>query len=1154
MNLTNEQKKAVSARGNVLVSAAAGSGKTAVLTARVIDRILGDTDPVDVDKLLIVTFTNAAAVEMNKRISDELQKIIDRDSGNIRAARQKLLLDSATICTIDSFCNNLVRENFQYIDIKPDFTISNEEQLESLSVAAMDLTVDKCYVENDAAFFELLDIFGGDENDEPVRDAVKKIYSFTQSLPYPEQWFDKIINDYSDISLEKSEWFDIMLGECAKIVSDVLPDCINTIKMYENADFGKALDSIAYCCDQFKLLDTLISDGDWDGAFNLCSSFKAPNMRFPKGTDESEKQPLKDKLGFYKKTIEIIKSNLCASSGKCIETAKKVAPHIIKLINIVREYSDNLIAVKHEKNQYEFADIERFALNLLVNFSDGDAKQTELAKSICGNYAEVMVDEYQDTNDLQNAIFNAVSDNGKNLFTVGDVKQCIYNFRKANPLNFLNKKNSYKLYDGNNDVDERYKIILSGNFRSCPAVCNCVNFLFERLMTKSIAEMDYLDEDRLVPLGSFCDEDKGEVGFNIIDSTDDERNDDELQIHYIIDYINRTVDREQISVNGEMRPIQYSDFLIMTRSGKSKIVDYVEAFKKAGIPVSAEVSSDFFSLPEIVTVLNLLRVISNPLNDVAMLSVSLSPLFSITPDEVANIRFEHQKVPLYSAFTASDNIRVQSMLGKIELYRRLAASVTVSLLISRIYDDSLLPHTYLATDGGEQKRANLMYLIEFAKGFEKNNSGLTSFVSQIDRALAGKNSVVRKYTVGDADSVRIMTIHHSKGLQAPICFVINTSTRFNENDSSRSLTVHAKYGLGIKVCDSQKRIKADTLPRKAVAQMITNDMLAEEIRLLYVAMTRAQNRLIFLSVDKKVTKRLENALMNEKSTGSLNRCRSFYEWLLNIVLPQVNIRKLIDDGAAQCIDCDDFTIARIDSEQVPEPRVCLDTGKEKIRLDYDSLNERLNYVYPYSNILNINSKFSASGLAERDNDKMYYCTRRPRFMNSGGLTSAERGTLMHRFMEKCDMNRAAIDVDAEIDRLILNGVFSTSEAAGIDRGKISAFFDDEVFSIIKSADKVLRESRFIYEMPISEIDESIVGDETVTVQGIADCVVISDGKITVIDYKTDRVKGADELVSRYSSQLKLYAKAMHNTYDMPVNDCIIYSFELKRGVSLGFSL
>ena len=1154
MKLTHEQSLAVKARGNILVSAAAGSGKTAVLTERVIHRILND-NPVNINELLIVTFTNAAATEMSKRISDALQMIIDNDKTNFRAAKQKILLESASICTIDSFCNNLVKENFQQLGIKPDYTLSTDNQLLDLSELALNSVINEYYLNDDSAFFNLIS-FVGDKGDLfELKKIVKSIYSFTRTLPFYNEWLDSAVQMYTDFDFNTSEWKKDIIDECISLATYSLNEIDSIIMSYYSVEgIGKGLDNFYSFQTLFSEVKSQLEIDEWDKAIELCKNFKVPNFSSGKSLDAVIKEVLKDKNAQYKDTIKDILDILCAEKERCASMIEKSSVMIKKLIEITKKYSDSYIEIKKENSVFDFSDIEHFALQLLVNNENGEKKQTELAKSISSRYCDVFVDEYQDTNDLQNAIFDAISNNGENLFTVGDVKQCIYNFRKANPKNFLLKKDTYPLYfeDGT-----KSKIIMKGNFRSSKKVCNFVNFIFEKLMCKELGGMDYLDEDRLKPLGEFAEGDTDSVSVDIIDPTDSDKNDDILQAEYIASYIKSSVGRELISDKGKLRPLEYSDFLILARSGKEHFDRYIEIFDNAVIPISTEVENDYFKLNEIHIIWNLLKVINNPIKDISMLSVALSPLFSISPDELLDIRKEIPDIPLYSALSKKQESsnKIDFMVNKLSVYRRWASTMSVSQLISKIYDDCLLTSTVLATEHGETKKANLLHFIEIAKNYERNSlGGLTGFLHYIDAMSDNNGEYKRKYTVGSKDSVRIMTIHHSKGLQAPVCFVINCSKAFEFKDGSNRLVIHQDAGIGLSVFDERKRTKHTTVARESVKLHLKNDIIAEEARLLYVAMTRAQNRLIMVGVKKNIMQEIL-ASKTISSDMPLNHKKSYLDWISDIVFSNVSIDDNSDiktiigkahdtEYSVNIINSNDIEIGESDN--------LIET--EKSTLDYESINERISFKYPYSDIVELNSKYSASGLSENVNLKDYYCIKRPSFLNVGGFSSSEKGTFMHRFMEKCDFEKARINTEDEISRLVLNGVFTEKEAECIDREKIRAFFNGEIFSLINSADKVMRESRFIYEMPASEIDKNIQSDEHVTVQGVADCVLIKDEKIIVIDYKTDRINDEAEFIAKYYTQLRLYAMAMNNTYGYPVTDCFIYSFNLNRLISLNLSI
>ena len=1154
MKLTHEQSLAVKARGNILVSAAAGSGKTAVLTERVIHRILND-NPVNINELLIVTFTNAAATEMSKRISDALQTVIDNDKNNFRAAKQKILLESASICTIDSFCNNLVKENFQQLGIKPDYTLSTDNQLLDLSELALNSVIDEYYQNDDTNFFSLISFIGDKGDLFELKKIVKFIYSFTRTLPFYNEWLDSTVKMYNDFDFKSSEWKKDVVNECINLATYSLTEIDSIIMSYYSVEeIGKGLDNFYLFQTLFSEVKGKLQNDEWDKVIELCDNFKVPNFSAGKSLDIVIKEVLKEKNAQYKEMVKDILTMLCAEKERSISLIKKSAVMIEKLIEITKKYSDLYIEIKKENSVFDFSDIEHFALQLLVDNENGEKKQTELAKNISSRYCDVFVDEYQDTNDLQNAIFDAISNNGENLFAVGDVKQCIYNFRKANPKNFLHKKDTYPLYS---EDGSKSKIIMKGNFRSSKKVCNFVNFIFEKLMCKELGGMDYLDEDRLKPLGEFAEGDTDSVSIDIIDPADSDKNDDILQAEYIASYIKGSVGKELISDKGKLRPLEYSDFLILARSGKEHFDRYIEVFHKAGIPISTEVERDYFKLNEIYIIWNLLKVINNPIKDISMLSVALSPLFSISPDELLNIRKEIPDIPLYSALDKKrdSSNRIDFMLNKLSIYRRWASTMSVSQLISKIYNDCLLTCTVLATEHGETKKANLLHFIEIAKNYERNNlGGLTGFLHYIDAMSDNNGEYKRKYTVGSKDAVRIMTIHHSKGLQAPVCFVINCSKAFEFKDGSNRLVIHQDAGIGLSVYDERKRTKQTTIARESVKLHLKNDVIAEEARLLYVAMTRAQNRLVLVGVKKNIMSDIL-ALQTIKSNMPLNHKKSYLDWVSDIVFSNVSLHDNFDNNLiiGKALDTE-YIVNIINSNDIEIGESDNLIQAEKITLDYDVINERISFKYPYSDIVDLNSKYSASGLSENVNVKDYYCTRRPSFLNVGGFSSSEKGTFMHRFMEKCDFERARADIENEISRLVSIGLFTEKEADCIDRDKIKSFFDGEIFSLINSADKVMRESRFIYEMPASEIDSTIRSDERVTVQGVADCVLIKDKKLIIIDYKTDRINDESEFTDKYYTQLKLYAMAMNNTYGYPVSDCFIYSFNLNRLISLNLSI
>lgn len=1157
MKPTEEQSLAIEARGNILVSAAAGSGKTAVLTERVIDRILNN-NPVDINQLLIVTFTNAAAAEMSKRIGDALQDVINKDKTNFRAAKQKILLESASICTIDSFCNNLVKENFQQLGIKPDYSLSTDNQLLDLSEAAFNYVINEYYENDDKTFYDLISFIGDKGDLYDLKKIVKSIYSFTRTLPFYDEWLDSAVEMYNKFDFDSSEWKTTVAKECTDIATNALGEIDAIIMTFYSAEgIGKGLDNFYEFQTLFSEVKSKLAQGDWDSILELCKNFSVNNISFEKGFDKDIREFLKTKNAEYKEAVKSIISTLGTDKERTISLIQKSAVMVEKLVEITKKYTNAFIEIKKENGIFDFSDIEHFALNLLVNNENGEKKQTELAMNIASRYCDVFVDEYQDTNDLQNAIFDAVSDNGKNLFTVGDVKQCIYNFRKANPKNFLAKKESYPLYIKDADNPDKTKIIMKGNFRSSKKICDFVNYIFEKLMCKELGGMDYIDEDRLNPIGTFAPGDTDSVRIDIIDPQDSDQNDDVLQAEYIASYIKMSVGKELISDKGNLRPLEYSDFMILARSGKSYFDRYIDVFNQAGIPISTEVNTDYFKLNEIYIIWNLLKVINNPVKDVSMLAVALSPLFSISPDELFNVRKETTDIPLYSALMKKRESckSIGYMLDKLSIYRRWSATMSVSQLISRIYDDCFLTCTVLTTENGETKKANLLHFIEIARNYEKNSlGGLTGFLRYIDAMSDDSGEYMRTFTIGGKDAVRIMSIHQSKGLQAPVCFVVNCSKIFECKENREKVAIHQQVGIGLFAFDERKRTKQTTIARECVELHLKSDVIAEEARLLYVGLTRAQNRLVLVGVKKNAMSDLMS--FNEiKCATALGRKKSYLEWISDIVFSDVKLESFADNSTVVCNAYDsEFSVNIINASDIEIENIESDDKDERLVLDYDEINKRISYQYEYNDIINLNSKYSASGLSENVNLKDYYCTKRPSFLNVGGFSSSEKGTFMHRFMEKCDFDKATENMEEEIFRLVAGGVFTEKEAECIDREKIKAFFNGEIYDMIKSADKVLRESRFIYEMPASQIDETITSDERVTVQGVADCVLIKDGKLTIIDYKTDRIDDESKFIDKYYTQLKLYAMAMNNTYGYPVTDCFIYSFNLNRLIRLDLSI
>ncbi len=1150
---TPQQQNALLSRGSVLVSAAAGSGKTAVLSNRVLGRITDSVSPIDIGDMLIVTFTNAAAAEMRERISANLSAYLAEHPDNLRVLQQKADLDTAQIGTIDSFCIDLVRDNFESVGINADFKIASQEQLSVLESRAINEAFSDMLAASPDEFKSLVTALGADYGFDNAKAAVRKVYDYTRTLPFPESWLDSVQSLYSAADADTSVWGKLLLKtafDTADYHYNSLSSVVEAISEDEVLS-QKYLPAVSGLRDLYFRVKKAAASGKYSSVSEEITSYSPVPLSAARNVDPALKEYAKHAFDSAKKALQSLSQQFSATGEQCKDDISALGGYVSTLCKAVTRFEARLSELKQKRNLYGFDDVERAALRLLCVNNNGTAepKDTEL----CTRYKEVLVDEYQDTNDLQNAIFYALSDRGKNLFLVGDVKQSIYRFRRANPANFINKKETYPEYDG---TVYPSKISLSGNFRSRKGICDFVNFVFGLLMSKQAAEMDYLPEDRLEAKGTFAETDEPTTEFHIING------DTADEAAFVAQYIRNAVD-SGMTVSGEdstLRPVRYSDFLIMMRS-YNKVDGLLSSLKAMSVPAWTESKAAFFSREEIVIALSLLRTIDNPLKDVPLLATLMSPVFGFTAEEMAQMRLCSKTGSLYSALCifASTSEKASAFLKKLGRYRNWAETLTADKLISKVFDDTGLTAVVRAMDDGASRRENLLVLTEYAANYESTGfKGLTAFLRFIDSVEANGADLRSASVVNTDDVVRIMSIHKSKGLQAPVCILFDTNSTFNTKDSGASVTVDEQLGIGLRICDDERSVKYDTLPRMAISLKETACSVAEEMRLLYVALTRAQDKLVITCADKKYIDSVAEMASKLRSdwagsTDSIDSyavktCRCYADWLYMACLLNSSAEPLraIAGDDLNCLPTQSaIKVCIHDAVDLPETahaqEVCYQNTDMSQYLDFEYVNRRL---------MDIESKYSVSTLAKSVFDARYCCTARPAFLANEALTPAQKGTATHRFMCFADFERAKQSVAAETERLVNEGILSKEQGAAIDENTVTAFFESDIYRRIQSADRVLKESRFIYEMPVTEIDPDCGSDETVVVQGVADCVIFESDGITILDFKTDRNCTEQQLVEKYSKQLEIYAAAFSSNYKQPAKPSYLYSFWLKKAIKL----
>lgn len=1192
MNWTKDQEKAIDARGGTLiVSAAAGSGKTAVLVERCIRRLTDTEHPCSADKLLIVTFTRAATAEMRSRLAEAVSKQLLEDPTNEHLQKQQMLLPSAQICTIDAFCGNLVRENFEQLELTPDFRMLDETEVSVLQQAALEEVLEELYTEQDPDFLKLVELLATGRDDASIEENILRLHTYSRAYPSPKHWLEHALGLYDD----PSRAYRILRSSLQELLDSWVLRWQNAIRLLEaerqpaEISFGETITCIRGYLSELDRLTALLDAEDWNGFLAAVQDLTIPALKKPKVPKE-----LRDT--FVSPALELAKSlKADFTSGKLPKAFQKFAlseeddvavdnallkPLARKLVDTVLRFDDAYSALKREENALDFADTELFALQLLVEDpADEPFTRTELAETLRQQFEEVLIDEYQDTNKLQDTIFAALSRD--DLFMVGDVKQSIYRFRQAMPELFLAKKETYPLYDPAAD-EYPGTVILGCNFRSRKGVLHAVNYTFSRLMSKAVGEITY-DASEQLNFGAkdtYQDREEPDVEFHIVTppaGTGAEKK--RAEAEHIARYIAKTI-RES---RGTDQPYTYRDFAILLRSTKDTATLYRKTLSEAGIPVYAEQGGGFLETPEVMTMLSFLSVIDNPVQDVPLLAVLLSPLFGFTEDEVASLRIGSRHTNLYKAVltaSARGDVHCTDFLETLRAFRTRSVSMGSGELLRHIYEETSYDAVVGAMPLGEQRVANLQLLLQYADSYDANSSyGVSGFVRYMDRLSEQDSSLGTAATLSpNANVVRIMSIHKSKGLEFRVCIVADLNHRFNDSELNRKLILHPELGIGLQGRQPDTGYTYPTLCHSAIREASLRSERSEALRVLYVAMTRAREKLVLTAYDAPNRNSDKDPLAASIRSASARlygedtvppmevlRCSSFYQWALLAFLqhpdaallrardaegPVALLPVVRNEEAAPVLFEIDDEAGEAEADEVN------DGAAEAVAADpalVEQLRSRMTWEYPHAALAASLSKRSASHLAEKPFSTDFFAESRPESLSRLGMTPAERGTCLHKFMQYADFDRAEEDAEAEKQRLVDRGFLLPDEAEVVDAGQVRSFFASPIAERMKKSPRVLREHKFAILLPAGMFDEALPdrdASEEVLIQGIIDCAFEEDGAMVLLDYKTDRVKNGTELAERYRDQLDLYKVALEETLGLPVREVSLYSFHLGQEVPL----
>ncbi len=1161
---TVPQQNAINAKNsNILVNAAAGSGKTAVLVERVIKTVIDDGVPID--KLLIVTFTNAAASEMRNRIAKKLREVIstaanEPNSHEIisRAKRQYSLLPGAMICTIDSFCINFVRENFFKLDIQQDFSIMDDSQRMLVEQTVLDEIIDSYYESGDNNFYDLVEMFSSSKNDSDLSAFIRQINLFTSSQAFPDTWLDEACEMYNP-SVKLSDSFvaqhayertEESLDYAVELINNSLSSLVTDDLLYD-----KYKDMLLSEKDYVEYVKTVLEQRQWDKITDAVNNVTYIRMPTKRGYTSPSKAIVTANRAIYKELFQKkLKALYSVSADEYEQDCKRLYPMICLLCKIIKEFS---LAVKEEKrklNSYTFADVEHFAIELLFyRDNDGNVVKTDLAKELSDNFYEILVDEYQDTNSAQDTLFKMLS-NGHNRFMVGDMKQSIYRFRLAMPQIFNAKKEAYADFEQNGNK-QSYKINLDTNFRSRAEICSYVNFVFSHFMSSKVGEVNYDGNERLNNGLEYEKTDIPSASLYLLETPED-KDANEYEAEKVAEYIMSKVQGAELVMdkNG-YRPIKYGDFAILMRSDKDKVPVFAEVFSRYGIPTVFNNKSNLFSANEVLILLNLLRSIDNPLQDVPLLATLMSAFYGFTPDDLARAKLKHNAKNLYNSII--DNSDFSVFVNDLKRYREYASSMSVESLIRTIISETSYLSVISAMGNHEQRVLNVMKLVDIAKRFDGgDNVGLTSFLRYVDAIIDNKFNIESPaVTHTDSNAVNIMTIHKSKGLEFPVCILAGSSHQYNTDDTKKRIQLNSRFGIGLKVYNEDTLSRYDSLQYTALKEINSRELMSENLRVLYVALTRAREQFVTFYTTKNIrdTVNKKASMINDGAVSplSVQKVRSDGDFIITAAL-------LHKDGQALRDMCDvdvkvdmqsydfDMSVNIITSDNALQEAEAVKKPEQQADIALlEEIKKRLSFRYDRLSLANYPSKLTASSLDEAHRSYEYLTSSKPAFLTEGNMTSAQKGTAMHTFMQYCDYDNARRNLQNEIDRLVSLSYITLQQAQVLNKERLNEFFNSELAHRIFNGDRVYREYKISAFVPVCDIENTEFDDE-VLIQGIADCVFEENGELVLVDYKTDRAESEIELLDKYKNQVAFYRYAIEKSLKKPVKEAALYSFYLNK--------
>ncbi|PBI31832.1 helicase-exonuclease AddAB subunit AddA [Clostridioides difficile] len=1267
---TKEQLEVIESREcNLLVAAAAGSGKTAVLVERIIQMITSRENPIDIDKLLVVTFTNAAASEMRERIGDAIGKALDENPENKHLQNQLVLLNKSSITTIHSFCLDVIKSNFHRINLDPNFRIGDQTECAILKQEAIEEVFEDLYEERDEGFLNLVESYAERGGDKEVQDIILGIYSFAMASPEPKKW---LIDSAERFNIDEN--FDFSQSIWARAILDTVKIeinglCLNMERALKEVESIEELETFAekLSVEYKKIADiSQACNKSWDEAYKKMASMSFEN--YVKGVKRISKdapsyikeskekaKTIRDKT---KKSLESIVSATFNKDNDSIREEIKYLYNIVKPISsVVLRFEEEYSNKKREKGIIDFNDIEHFALNILTDVDEkGNIVPSDIAVGYRNKFYEIFIDEYQDSNLVQEVLLKAVANTETpNRFMVGEVKQSIYRFRQAKPELFLQKYNNYNDKKGSS----HRKIMLYKNFRSREEVVDAVNYIFENIMNENIGEIEYTEKERL-NLGANFNVDTDEKSIiggateihliqkdnklddDIINDKDDRINnkEDEIEEEEKLDNIqlearmvgNIIKDLMKVNEDGKIqkvydkgidgyRPVEFRDIVILLRATSAWAPVFADELMNMDIPTYADVGVGYFDTIEIKTILSLLQIIDNPMQDIPLISVLKSPIFGFTPEDLIDIRVQSKdkifyevlkSTAEYDGFTDSQNEnesefipseecinKSKDFLIKLKEFKEKSMYMSTDEFIWYLYTRTGYYAYVGALPGGSQRQANLKVLFERAKQFEETSlKGIFNFVNFIEKLKKSSSDMGSAKTLGEnANVVRIMSIHKSKGLEFPVVICSAMGKNFNTQDFKKSILYHHNLGYGPQFVDYERRISFPSIAKEALKSKINIENLSEEMRVLYVAFTRAKEKLIITGSTRNIQdsiKRWSNGIesLDTISQYEILKGKNFLDWIMPCVLRHRDLSNLLEEVGLDAVfnvehnskwygklwNKNDILVEKKSDEE----KESIEEILEKIDVDnpdsdyYSEIEEKLNYIYPYEFSTRKPATISVTEIKKIQNNyeeelintifEQKVILKKPLFIQNEEerekISGTERGTIVHLVMEVLDLKNVSSvnDIKSQIRGFVSKGIITEKQASIVNPYKIYKFFASNIGKRMLNAEIINREKSiyaqvnmkdiYIYEKLINNDDKKLYDNESVMLRGIVDAYFEEDNQIVLVDYKTDFVneENINQIIEKYKKQLDLYADIIETLTGKSVKEKCIYLFGVDEAV------